>query len=90
LWDSWKKPDGQTLRTYTIVTTEPNTVLTPVHNRMPVMLGDDNALDWLNDIEIDHALSLLKPFPADLMYGYDVSKLVNSPMNDSADCIAPV
>jgi len=65
LWDSWKKPDGQTLRSYAIVTTEPNELLSPVHNRMPVMLNDRNALDWLNGDEIEHALSLLKPFPAD-------------------------
>lgn len=90
LWDAWKKPDGEMLRTHTIVTTEPNEVLAPVHNRMPVMLADDNALEWLRDAEIDHALSLLKPFPAELMDGYDVSKLVNNPQNDTPDCIAPV
>lgn len=90
LWDAWTKPDGGLLRTYTIITTEPNEVLGPIHNRMPVMLGDDGALDWLRTDEIDHALKLLKPYPADLMNGYEVSKLVNSPQNDSADCIAPV
>ena len=89
LWDSWKKPDGQTLRTYTIVTTEPNEMLASVHNRMPVMLSDSNALEWLNGSEIDHALSLLRPFPAELMDGYDVSKTVNNPVNDTVDCIAP-
>ena len=40
LWDAWRKPDGETLRSYTIVTTEPNEVLASVHNRMPVMLSD--------------------------------------------------
>ena len=90
LWDTWRKPDGQTLRTYTIVTTEPNEMLAQVHNRMPVVLNDSNALDWLKGDEIEHAFSLLKPFPADLMDGYEVSKLVNSPVNDTPDCIAPV
>ena len=67
LWDSWKQPDGSLLRTYTIVTTEPNDVLHPIHNRMPVMLSDDHAQKWLAvDDEIAHALSLLKPFPADV------------------------
>ena len=56
LWDAWKKPDGQSLRSYTIVTTEPNEMLAPVHNRMPVMLNDSNALDWLKGGEIEHAL----------------------------------
>ena len=52
LWDTWKKPDGQTLRTYTIVTTEPNEMLAPVHNRMPVMLSDQDALEWVSGGEI--------------------------------------
>lgn len=90
LWDAWKKPDGLTLRTYTIVTIEPNEVLAPIHNRMPVMLSDSDALEWVRGDEIDHALSLLKPFPAELMDGYEVSKLVNSPVNDSPECIAAV
>jgi putative SOS response-associated peptidase YedK len=76
LMDAWKKPDGQILRSYTIVTTEPNEMLTPVHNCMPVMLNDSNALDGVKGDEVEHALSLLKPFPADLMDGYEVSKLV--------------
>ena len=63
-------------------------MLALVHNRNPVMLSDSKALDWLNGDEIEHALSLLKPFPAELMDGYDVSKVVNSPRNDSPECIA--
>jgi len=79
------------LRTYTIVTTEPNEILAPIHNRMPVMLSDRDALEWVrgDGEEIAHALSSLKPFPAELMDGYDVSKLVNNPQNDSPECIAP-
>ena len=90
LWDSWKQPDGNLLRTYTIITTDPNAVLLPIHNRMPVMLSDNDALAWINTNELSHALSLLKPFPAELMDGYDVSELVNNPQNESARCIVPV
>jgi len=90
LWDAWKQPDGTALRSYAIVTTEPNEVLVPIHNRMPVILSDRDALEWVSGDEIGRALSLLKPFPAELIEGYDVSKLVNNPQNDTADCIAPV
>ena len=88
LWDTWKQPDGNLLRTYTIVTTEPNDVLRPIHNRMPAMLSNDDALKWLavND-EIAHALALLKPYPPEMMEGYDVSPLVSNPRNDSPECI---
>jgi putative SOS response-associated peptidase YedK len=68
LWDSWKQPDGNLLRTYTIITTEPNDVLRPIHNRMPVMLSNDDALTWLAvDDEIAHALTLLKAYPPELL-----------------------
>ena len=89
LWDAWRKPDGRILKSYTVITTEPNQLLAPVHNRMPAILNDSDALEWLNGGEISHALSLLKPFPADLLDGYEVSNLVNSPQNDSAECILP-
>ena len=52
LSDAWRRPDGQTLRTYTIITTEPNAMLAPVYNRIPVMLSDSNALEWLSGSEI--------------------------------------
>jgi putative SOS response-associated peptidase YedK len=91
LWDSWKKPDGKILRTYTIITTDSNDLIQPIHNRMPVMLTDDDALKWLaRDDEIAHALALLKPYPPDKMEGYDVSPLVNDPRNDSPECIKPI
>jgi putative SOS response-associated peptidase YedK len=91
LWDRWKKPDGNMLDTFTIVTTEPNDLLAPIHNRMPVMLNDHDALSWLtyDGDEISNALKLLRPFPRDLMEGYDVSKLVNSPANDTPECVRP-
>ena len=92
LSDAWTQPDGRLLRTYTVVTTEPNEVLAPIHNRMPAMLSDRDALEWVgaDGGEIDRAQRLLKPFPAALRVGYDVSKRVNKPLNDSPECIAPV
>jgi putative SOS response-associated peptidase YedK len=92
LWDSWRQPDGTLLRSYTIVTTEPNDLLRPIHNRMPAMLSDHDALKWLSaeGQETSQALALLKPFPANEMAGYDVSSLVNDPRNDSLECVEPV
>jgi putative SOS response-associated peptidase YedK len=90
LWDFWRKPDGRFLNTFAIVTTEPNNLVRPIHDRMPVMLDDDDALKWLAcDGEISHALSLLKPYLSVAMEAYAVSRLVNDPRNDSAKCIDP-
>lgn len=71
-------------------TTEPNEVLATFHNRIPLMLAVNGGLGWISGAgeEIARVLALLKPFPAELMEGYEVSKLVNNPQNDSADCVA--
>ena len=91
LWDRWLQPDGAPLHSFTIVTTSPNGLLEPVHNRMPVILLPEDEARWLDPTTTDpSALSpLLKPHPAELMDGYCVSRAVNSPVNDSPECIAP-
>ena len=69
----------------------PNDVLRPIHNRMPAMLSNDDAQKWLAvDDEIAHALTLLKPYPPEMMEGYDVSALVSNPRNDSPECVRPI
>ncbi len=90
LWDVWKRPDGQQLHTCTIITTEPNELVAPVHNRMPVILPKDAQEEWLDLAQHDtHVLQqLLKPYSASNMYVQPVSKKVNSPQYDSADLIA--
>ena len=61
-----------------------------IHNRMPVMLSNGDALKWLAvDDELAHVLALLKLYPPEKMEGYEVSMLVNNPRNDSPECILP-
>lgn len=92
LWDSWRKPDGLRLQTFTIITTKPNELLAPVHNRMPVILSDEDAKVWLNHSISNwaHVLALLRPFQADLMESHEVSPLVNNPKNDLPACAEPM
>src|SRR5262245_12184656 len=85
LYDVWKDAEGKELRTYTIITTTPNELVQPIHNRMPVILHPDDESLWI-DPAVNDALSLrslLKPFPPELMDAYTVSRAVNSPANDS-------
>jgi putative SOS response-associated peptidase YedK len=90
LWELWR-PDDTPILSCTIITTEPNALLAPIHNRMPVILPPDAYDLWLDPAEQKPAAlnALLKPYPADLMIAYPVSRLVNSPSNDVPACIVP-
>ena len=92
LYERWKDAEGRELRTYTVITTTPNALMQPIHNRMPVILHREDEAAWLEKEVKDPAslLSLLKPFPAELMEAYPVSKAVNYPGNDGEDLIRPV
>ena len=72
-----------------IITTDANDALRPLHDRMPVILPDDEYDRWL-DPKCDDPSKLLKPYPAEEMTAFPVSTLVNSPRNESAACIDPV
>lgn len=87
LWEIWRSPDGP-LETCAIVTTEPNAVTAPIHNRMPVILDPDDYNRWL-DPSRPGGEELLRPCPAEWLEAYPVSPKVNSPRNDAAELIEP-
>jgi putative SOS response-associated peptidase YedK len=86
LWDEWTGPDGKKLRTFVIITTTPNSLMKPIHDRMPVMLTPEQVPQWLNDGDT----GLLKPFPANQMTATPISTLVNSPRNNSPNVLKPL
>jgi putative SOS response-associated peptidase YedK len=89
LWENWKdKASGQWLRTFTIVTTAPNALVAPLHDRMPVILAPAAYERWLGD-EPDPA-DLIRPYPADDMIAWPVSTRVNKADNDDAAILEPV
>jgi putative SOS response-associated peptidase YedK len=92
LWDRWKDPSGQWVKSCSILTTTPNAVTSSVHDRMPVILDPDAYDLWLDPgmNDLDAASELLKPFDAGLMRCYPVSTRVNSATNDDEECSAPV
>jgi putative SOS response-associated peptidase YedK len=89
LWERWKQPDGQVLRSCTIITCPPNELVAPVHDRMPVILDPGDFERWL-DPEAANGRELLKPCPAEWLEAVPVSARVNSPHNDDPECIAPL
>ena len=88
LWDRWKGPSGQWIKSCSILTTTPNAVTSAVHDRMPAILdrGDHNL--WLDPgmTNVDAVSEMLKPFDAQLMRCYPVSTRVNQVQNDDAEC----
>ena len=89
LWESWQ--NGREIRSCTIITTSPNEVAAQVHNRMPVILPPEDYEMWLDPDfdEREPLTTLLKPFPAEAMEAYPVSRRVNRPANNDPEVIEP-
>lgn len=91
LWERWYDPDGQSLATCTILTTEANDMMRPIHHRMPVILDHGDYDEWLDTKpSSDGVQHLMKPCPSEVMDSRAVSKLVNNPRNDSVECLETV
>jgi putative SOS response-associated peptidase YedK len=88
LWEGWKDPSGQWVKSCSILTTTPNAVTSAVHDRMPVILDPDAYDLWLDPgmTNVAAASDLLKPFAARLMRCYPESGRVNHVANDDVEC----
>ncbi|RIK39457.1 MAG: hypothetical protein DCC55_18065 [Chloroflexi bacterium] len=93
LWEFWQGADGSALETCTILTTDPNELMEPLHNRMPVIIAPEDYGMWLGSggddspQELDQLRHLLRPYPAEAMRAYPVSTFVNNVRNEGAQCI---
>lgn len=88
IYDIWKDAEGFETISYSILTTAPNSLIEPIHNRMPVILKREDEDMWLDSKTKPQDLKkLLKSLKSDLFEAYAVSKMVNNPANDSADLI---
>ena len=91
LYDIWHDAEGNELYSYTVITTLPNDLVASIHNRMPVILRQEDEDVWLDkESEPAQLLALLKAYPADKMEAYPVSRAVNSPANDGAELMRSV
>jgi putative SOS response-associated peptidase YedK len=89
LWETWRSPAGDEIRSCTILTTSANGVVKPIHDRMPVMLSGDAIWTWILDGKPEDHMALLKPYPEDWMERYQVSRAVNDPAQDTPDVVLP-
>ena len=92
LWERWKAPDdGEAVESCTILTTEANELLRPIHDRMPVILDPKDYELWLDPVQKPEPLQqLLRPYRSEAMTTYPVSTQVNNPSNNSPECITQI
>lgn len=92
LWERWKdKAKDQVLETYTVLTTDPNELLEPIHNRMPVILAPKDYQRWLEPGEATHPpIDLLRPYPAEEMKAWKVGSAVGNVRNNAPELIVPI
>jgi putative SOS response-associated peptidase YedK len=92
LWEKWVSEEGKSIFSCTVITTEPNSLVGKIHDRMPVILKPEDEKIWLDsNIEDIQVLNkLLVPLDENLMDAYEVSHLVNSPKNNSIELIKEI
>jgi putative SOS response-associated peptidase YedK len=89
LWENWKDlKTGEWIRTFVIITTDANTLVADIHDRMPVILAPSDYTRWLGDEPDPH--DLIRPFPSEAMRMWPISTRVNKPENDDATILDPV
>ena len=88
LWDAWKAPDGTWLQSYTIITTDPNTVAEAVHDRMPTILHPQDYDEWLDRVEVERPpMHLLRPFEDSAMRVHSAHPKVGNLRNQGPEML---
>jgi putative SOS response-associated peptidase YedK len=90
IWDKWTNPEGEEIRSFSILTTTPNSLMAKIHDRMPVILDRETEKRWIENARTEDLLEFLKPCPSASLVAFPVSSQVNSPKNDSPELIVPV
>jgi putative SOS response-associated peptidase YedK len=90
LWERWHNPQDESIvQSCTIIVTDANEFMKPIHDRMPVILNPDEYGRWLDPTATD-GRSLLRPCPSEWLSSYPISTYVNSPKNNDSRCIQPM
>lgn len=92
LWDQWLAPDGATVKSFAIITTQANELLEPLHARMPVVLAPGLWPAWLGETAANDAelKAMLRPYPGGAMTFWPVDRRVGNVKNDGPDLFAPI
>lgn len=89
LWERWRNPEGEELESCSIIVTNANELMQPIHDRMPVILAPDDWDAWLGTAAKGGGglQGLLQPYPAESMEAWPVTNKVSNPRNDEPECI---
>jgi len=91
LWENWKSNTGEEVFSFTVITQPPNEMMKNIHDRMPAILHPDQEKLWLdNDLSPEDAVSLIQPYPSDLMLAYKVDPRVGKVSENDAQLIEPI
>ena len=91
IFDLWKDEKGNSISTFSIVTTNANQIVGKIHNRMPVVLDPDEENPWLDqDTNPEDLQKIMESAFSGKMKSWEVTKLVNKPANNSPDLIRPI
>ena len=89
IWDHWEGKQGEVIESVAIITTSANELMQPIHDRMPVILEEEDVAEWIAPAtKLEKALAMLKPCLSARMVAYPVSSLVNSARHDGPECVA--
>jgi len=89
IWETWRPKDGEPLRTFSLLTGEPNELVARIHDRMPCILARPDWDAWLDPaLPVPEAVpGLTKPYPAERLEAYPVSRWMGSPKNEGPRCV---
>ena len=91
IWDHWEGKQGEVIESVAIITTSANELMRPIHDRMPVILEEEDAAEWIESTtKLEKALAMLGPCSSARMVAYPVSSLVNNARHDGPECVARV
>lgn len=90
LYENWHSPEGELVRTCTIITVPANDSVSSIHDRMPAILKREDEKNWLRETEPSELIKLLNPYDSDSIKHYRVATIVNTPKIDAPQCIEKV
>ena len=91
IWDHWEGKQGEVIESVAIITASANELMQPIHDRMPVILEEEDVAEWIAPAtKLERAMPMLKPCSAARLVAYPVSSLVNSARHDGPECVARV